>query len=419
MNEHKFCCISTKRIAALIARARRRVVLCAPAVRRETAEACVAAAARIGAREVRVVVDCDEEVFRLGYGEVDAVKSLSDREIDVRQCAGLRVGVLVIDDQAWVFSPTALYVQSEVHSDETPNAITLHHEAAELLARSILPTVTEPAPAGTSIRTATPEIGNSPLASATLERVVRGLELAPPMPFDVARQVRVFQPYIQYVEINLQGCAIQRHRVTIPRTMQGLGASRDIERRLKTTFEVIEKDSELSSQPLEQALENLRRNFTRSLGKPWGRVLLRSVRPAFDQRIVEFRQQLEEHRRRVERQLEAKLEASRQEVVEYYLPAVRAHPPDSLLGQLVTPKPSERMMRDWLNRELSQVFPCAADLLSSMLLDVQFRDVTYETLNEEGFADALKEAYPHVTWDKPFGEFHAAGERSRADDSRE
>ena len=46
-----------------------------------------------------------------------------------------------------------------------------------------------------------------------------------------------------------------------------------------------------------------------------------------------------------------------------------------------------------------------------MELKVQFRDVTYETLKEDGFAEALKKAYPLVDWDKPYGEFNAAKER--------
>ena len=47
-----------------------------------------------------------------------------------------------------------------------------------------------------------------------------------------------------------------------------------------------------------------------------------------------------------------------------------------------------------------------------MSLEVQFRDVTYETLCEKRFAEALREAFPHINWDKPFEEFKAAAERT-------
>jgi hypothetical protein len=37
--------------------------------------------------------------------------------------------------------------------------------------------------------------------------------------------------------------------------------------------------------------------------------------------------------------------------------------------------------------------------------------VTYETLNEPGFEDGLKKAFPLIDWDKPFDEFTAAKEK--------
>ncbi len=40
-------------------------------------------------------------------------------------------------------------------------------------------------------------------------------------------------------------------------------------------------------------------------------------------------------------------------------------------------------------------------------VDVRFKDVTYETLNEEGFLDALRAAYPQIDWNRPFDEFMA------------
>lgn len=410
MTDRAFGCLTSGRIAVLLRRAQRRALLCAPSVRHETAAACREAASRLGNAAVRVVLDCDEEVFRLGYGDVEAVQLLKESGVDVRQCPGLRIGLLVVDERAWAFTPTALYVQAEVHSDETPNAIELPAETADRLALAIFPDVADATAGLPPDQRPEPEIGLTPLDGATVQSVAAGLEIAPPIPFDVARQVRVFQPYIQYVKISLRGCAIQRHRVPIPRTMQGLGAAKDIENRLKTTFELIEKSSDLSSKPLEDELEQLRKDFTRPLGKLWGRVLLRSVRPVFDQRIAEFRKKLDEHRKKVESELEAKLKESRQQVVEYYLPAVKAHPPDCLLGQLLAPEPTDDQMRAWLDAELERVFPRPDQLLSTMVLDVLFRDVTYETLNEKGFAEALEKAYPHVDWDKPFDEFHAAKE---------
>lgn len=422
MNGHVFTSMSSKKIECLVRDASRRVVLAAPAFRTNVGEALAAAHERLGSCAVSVIVDCDEEVFRLGYGEIEAVTLLRDAGCSVRQSAGLRIGVLICDDLAWVFSPTALYIQPDVHSDETPNAVELRAADVERIIGRISPQQREVTEAPELPRseiedTGNPvtEIGQFAVSDDEMQSARESLEVAPPISFDIARQVRVFEPYIQYVEISMSGCAIQRHRVPIPKAIQGVGTASKIAERLKTTFDLIEKSSAVSSKLLEDELREIRDNFTRPLGKPWGRVLLRAVRPTFDDRMDEFREKLAEHKERVATDLEEHLNQSRAQVVEYYIPLVRRSPPDALLGQLMTQNPSDEQLKGWLDKELEHVFPTPKALIQDMKLEVQFRDVTFETLNERGFDQALAKAYPHVDWKRPFDEFKAAKERDTRD----
>lgn len=409
-----FISMSDDRIAAHIDTAVSRVALATPAFRTRTAGALQRAVTRLGRENVTVVVDCNDEVFRLGFGDLDAVTQARSAGCDVRQAAGLRVGVLITDDQGWAFAPTALYVAAEVHSDETPNAVALMADAVPGLAEAIFgprrPNATKDAEHSTSRLDV--EIGVAPLTNTEVENVARSLAEAPPLPFDIARQVRVFEPYIQYVEISLRGCAIQRHRLEVPRSIQGLDRREEIGRRLRTTFELIERDSDVSSKKLEDDLRQIRDDFTKALGQPWGRVLLRSRRSLFDEKIVAFRARLDVHRKAVEAALDSHLQSSREQLIDYFLPIAIQTPPDSLLGQIIG-DPNEQQVRAWLAGELSRVFPTPAELVSGMTLDVQYRDVTYDTLTDEQFATRLRSAFPHVDWDKPFNEFEAAREREQ------
>ena len=403
-----FAAMNDAGLAALIRRAHRRALLCAPSVRRDTAEALACARLRLGGDAVRVVLDCSEEVFRLGYGDLPGVESLQRAGIDIRQCAGLRLGLLVIDNQAWAFTPTALYVQPEVDSQETPNAVALSGGTVDELVAAVW--AEAPAQQTTPCE-AEPEIGQVRLEQHQVEQVAAGLAAAPPVAFNVARQVRVFEPYIQYVEIALRGCAIQKRRIAIPKSILRVGAAQEIEDRLRTTFELVQSGSEVSSKQLDDALRALRDDLTRPLGKPWGRVILRTARELFDKRVEEFRKQVEEHQKTVKTKLDESLKKSRDQIAEYYQPLVKERPPDSLRGQVAAEELTDDVVRAWLETELDKEFPKAEDLVRDMVLDVQFRDVTYETLNEDGFADALKAAYPHVRWEKPFQEFNAAKQR--------
>jgi hypothetical protein len=161
-----FVAISDARIADYISRARERVALATPGFGQKTADAIVAAAKRIGRDRVVVVADCDEEAFRLGYGHIDALNTVTQSGQTVGQSSGLRIGILICDNNAWSFAPTALYVESEVHSDETPNAISLSGEDVDRILARIVPKTARKEIVATDlspeVETAEVEVGSEP-----------------------------------------------------------------------------------------------------------------------------------------------------------------------------------------------------------------------------------------------------------------
>ena len=254
------------------------------------------------------------------------------------------------------------------------------------------------------------ELGAKAVAPEHLASVKAAIEIAPPVKFDLVRQVRVFEPYLQYVELSLTGAAMQRHRVRIPEQLQNLGTSKDLEGKLKTTFDLIEKGSSLSSRGLEEELNAMRKNFTPSLGKDHGRVVLKSAKPHLTKRIAELRSKLEAHQKRVEFELQAKLDESKQQIVDYFAPLVQANPPDAVLGGLINPRFDDAAIRSWIEEVLSKVFPSAEALINKMVLEERYMDVTFETLNRPDFLESVQQAFPHINWHRAYNEFKAAGE---------
>lgn len=410
-----FTSLSSQRIATIIRQALRRVCYVAPGMHDAPAAALVAVKAANPALDITVSVDFSEETLRLGYGSLSAVAMLRGAGIGVTHSPGFRSAVLIVDDGGWIFTPTALYLETDPQSDETPNAIRMTLGQMEEVLVHLSPVALREAmsAAGTpeavarraSIRL---EIGEAPLGDDHFVGVKEALDLAPPVRFDVARQVRVFEPYLQYVELTLSGAAVQRHRVRIPKTLHNLGASKDLEGKLKTTFDLIESDSSLSSKALEDDLNDIRKNLTPSLGKDHGRVVLKAAKPRLLARLSDLRNKLQAHQRKVESELQAKLDASKRQVVEYYLPLARANLPDGLVGSLL--KVTDDDIKAWIESELDAVFPKASKLIKEMSLEARYKDVTFETLNQKGFLDLVKDAFPRIDWDKPFHDFMAAGE---------
>jgi hypothetical protein len=414
-----FTHLSSPRIAALIRTARKRVCYAAPGIQLVTAQAVAELAKRLPADELTISLDFNESSLRMGYGSLEAVKLLASAGIEVRNSPGLRSAFLIVDSAGWVFTPTALYMEPEPQSDETPNALALAPEQISEVLLRVSSTAREEAIALAStpeekaaIETTAMEIGEATIDDARLAEVTEAIRQAPPVAFDLARQVRVFQPYLQYVELELTGAKIQSHRTRIPRSIQTLGSGKDLEGKLRTTFQLIGSTSELSSAKLDEEIEELRKHFTPSLGKQQ-RVILKSARATFDKRIEAFRKKLEEHKAAVKADLQKELDRSRKEVVDYYFPLARANPPDALLGQLLTQSPTDDDIRKWLDDELNKTFPTAEELIKDMQLDLRFKDVTFETLNQPDFLQSLKTAYPRIDWEKPYGEFQAMGEREK------
>lgn len=415
MSGSLFCALTAGDIAAAIRKAERSVCYAAPGVQPEPAAAMADVAARLGPELITVCVDFDERVLRMGFGDLEAVKALQDVGIAVTSTPGLRTGLIIVDGAGWIFTPTALFLEPDNRASDAPNAMRLSGaQASEALARlspaakAIAIAMAKTEEEKTRIREQAVEVPSKPVETKAVQAVETALKAAPPARFDVARQVRVFNAYLQYVEMSLTGAAIQRRRLTIPSIIQKLGGAKDLEGRLRTTFDLIEKGGKLSSEALEKQLAAIRKSFTPSLGKDHGRVLLKTAKPRFEERIKELRDAVTKHQKTVASELQAKLNESRKQIVDYYLPLAMAAPTDEMHGQLA--QINDDTVRGWLDRQIESSFPTAESLIQKMTLDVCYKDVTFETLNQDEFKKILFEAFPDVNWDKAYSEFRAAGE---------
>jgi hypothetical protein len=80
---------------------------------------------------------------------------------------------------------------------------------------------------------------------------------------------------------------------------------------------LIEHDGALSSKPIEHELNEIRKHFTRPLGKDHGRALLKMKKPLFEQRLTELRAKLEKFQVEIKKNLQKHLDASREQVIKY------------------------------------------------------------------------------------------------------
>lgn len=422
MIDSLFLSLDSAEIASEIRKAQHFACYVAPGIQPEPAKAMEDLARKIGSEYIKVFLDFDEHVMRMGFGHIESVESLRNAGIDVNSASGLRIGLVIVDDRGYAFTPTALYLEAEHSPDKkAPNAVRLsRNQIKDVLAR-LSPATKKFASASAKteeerqqIEDQGIEIKSEKLAEAEFKDVEKKLKDIPPIDFDIARQTRVYTAYLQYVEIKLSGAAIQRHRFEIPREIQNFGDSEEFESRLKTTFDMIRRDDELSSKHIDKELSEIRKNFTRTLGKKHGRVMLKQSESLFKRKVDALDNKLKEHKEKMKKNLQERIDESRDQIINHYLPLVRKNPPVSLSGQV--PEVTDDNAKSWLREQLERKLPESENLISKMKLSVCYKDVTFTTLNDSDFINTVKEVFPHVDWEKPYKEFKAAKERETNDD---
>jgi hypothetical protein len=103
-----FVSLDSSCLAREISLAQRSVCYAAPGILKEPADALAALSRAFGPELITVCLDFDERVMRMGFGTLDAVKTLREAGIEVRSTTGLRTGLVIIDDQGCILPSVRL-----------------------------------------------------------------------------------------------------------------------------------------------------------------------------------------------------------------------------------------------------------------------------------------------------------------------
>ena len=431
-----FVCMDEGLIAQTVRGAKNRVVLCIPGFSDVVGAALIEAHQRLPAGQLLLVVDGTDKAARLGYGHFDAVFQVLQAGVPMRLEQGLRLGVLVADEQGWCFATPPLLVDATMEQATAPNALALNPSQIQptLAALGYVPPTPKLEPpqaaldksALVEIEKSTPRIEASASDKTddlrTIGRVVATIEdlqpvqeklrINPPQAFDVARKVQVFNSLVDFVEIEMTGTQLANQKVSLPPKLLLSVADDATRRRLTTSFSLISPQAKISdkSKELRQVLDAIRKKYTRSI-TPYGVVALRTDREPLKRAIERVATQVKAYSEEIKKELGKEIEKSRKQLVESFLPALVKKPPKDLEFELVygiTDKPTKEQVRDWINDQLDKCFPAVESLLREMEVRLVIKSVTFEMLKEANFQKLVRDAYPGMDWNKPFEEFSAA-----------
>lgn len=230
---------------------------------------------------------------------------------------------------------------------------------------------------------------NDKATKAEIQAVSQDLKQNPPQKFDVARTMRVFNSLIEFVEFELSGTMLERHKASLPAELMGMADDKTTRDLIDAQFRLIDKDSKISGSKLQETKQKIMDDFLTTLPK-YGQVILRTKKPEFEARIETFKKEVEQFASEVRQALAAEMEANRKRIIEVLLPSVRRSAPAEWRKQSSGPL-SDDQLRRLLDRALAKEFGGAEKHIRAMRVRVVFKGVTFESLTDQEFIKVARD----------------------------
>jgi hypothetical protein len=437
-------------LASHIRQARKRVVLITPGVWPPVAEAIADAWRRLPPEQVVVILDIDPEVFRIGYGSMEALETVSHAAAAASQAIahepGVRICVCIVDDQTIISSPSPRQVEapstsspgdvapppgcpndepsfpdgggSESTTDQPfplpqptaskPNGIILG-PPPEALEREI-----GDGPAGVEEQT----LGMDHVDEKQLDKVKEDLARNPPKNFDLARAVNVYNAKVQFVELKVAGCKLSQAKSSLPKMlMHVLKNNPELDKKIDKSIKLLDADDELISGPgisqisisaERKRLEDEYLHVVEGVGK----VIERSRKKEFIEDLKPLKKLVEDFSKDIEGKLAERFENTAHQIAAELLDEVLANPPEQWRKRL-GPHPDRERVRFYITEELLDAFGTPAGKVGKMKVSLVYKDVTYDMLKDPEFQMQMERFFPDLP---PMDEYRAAREREEESD---
>jgi len=415
-----FVAVNDKILVQKIQAAKKRVVYVAPGISTLVAEIICQRITDADTVDITVVLDPDDDVYRIGYGDGSGLKLLHDlvsKHLFLRSQSGIRIGVLLVDDDVLIWSPTPQSIEAAPDADISPNGLFLGKDPASQLSQAV-------AAEGTNTVISGAEIGKEAITPDQVEGILEALKENPPVDVDLSRVTRVFNSKFQFVEPKVKNANLSKRQFKVPSDLLNADATMELQEQLDTKLKAFEdfkdeaipvpiflqsgdpcfdKDGKQVLEPKTEAdLDRVRQDIERMIYDvaKFGRIIERTRKVEFEKRFRAYKQQLDERAKGMKDIIEKHAETILEDTIK--LIVMRSSRSDSAKSF------DEKELRETLEDNISQV--------KDMMPEVTwvFKDITYEQTQSEEFLKRLRRALPsHVSkrlgdegWFKEFDAVH-------------
>ena len=392
-----FAVASDEALVEMISSAKTRLVVIAPALTKSVADALSRRLDDLGPLSVTVILDADPEVYRLGFGDeqaLDAIRAASVRNLfDLREQPGVRIGVVISDATTMVYSPISKNIEAGSMTLEKPNAIVLTGGVSDRIASA--------AGADTGENAPKPEVGDTALSPAKVAEMQSNLKANPPKPFDITRKMNIFTSRVQYLEFSVSNYQLTTRQIPLPPELVDVAdddLKNRITSRIRAPFDGIGKleitldtdgkseTIQVDDQWLKKERKRIEDQYTYQINN-FGRVILYSDRVAFDKAISRFQTVIEKYQAALRNKLSESRAAFEARIVGEFAPKWEQNPPRHFSRWGIEPTPKN--IKAELERFAQEIFESGISF-DEPKVKVLYKNVAPENIQDPAFLEVLK-----------------------------
>lgn len=232
-----FLAVNDELLISQINQAKERVIYIAPGVSKTVARSLCLVLDNLHQLNVTVILDPSDEVCRIGYGEFEGLEELHNhsksKHFALRSQIGIRTGILIVDDQVLVWTPTPLSIEENPNKNEMANGVMLGSNPGEQIAFAI-------AAEGTNTAIGDAELALEAVTDGDVAATQIELEKNPPVPVDLARATKVFNSKFQFIELEMKNVKLSKRQLRVPTHLLNADADIDLQTMLDTTLSVLD-----------------------------------------------------------------------------------------------------------------------------------------------------------------------------------
>ncbi len=404
------CKFLAKNRAELVSSAQARLLVYAPGLSPLEIKAILHAKKNIRVENIYLYLDVSDSSFANGYWYGQYASELSNlvSSLNIHQAHGARLGLLIVDDTALIFSPPVSRLEAELETEEA-NCIRLNSDMTEMLWQSILVKTIDPDKANEILSAEQQseletiiKVPDRPIVDQQIiETITDHQELETMISPDMERFLIDLRRQVKLVRLSLEGSRMEQSTVSLTKEINDLlgSDSKGVNKHFGATWKLLteEIDQELQTlqSELSQKTEIIRKKYLKPLGH-YGSGLLVKQQKDFEGILKRSSPSRRKSGSTFRKYIPKHLKESQDLLVDFILERVYSRGiklPEPQLVLFSKPSKSEQD-REIVNQMVAKInWPTAEKIASKVQLQYSIDDLTIDHLKQENFVKAFKKTY--------------------------